>query len=348
MPICTTCTHWTPYLYTVYSSAYNMRLEKCTQCHAFADPYVEHDTLTLLIDLILLKRGVYRHLLYNRGAKPRRAVEKGSRDEDDTRKEEIQTARSEVWDEIDTSRWVTVFRLGFTLVFVDAFIRWSYLNADSGLPLTLSPWSSDTIDSFVKTFLGCLAETIAFHSGILLSCYVLMRGLVAYQAMKAGLQTSPGNAEGRSGGSDSDIKKEFRFSLVPLSLFYSSLTKLFLLFLLTIWRPSRSPSPPFVPSPTERTSVVFWNYLDWANMDRVLDIMEFLRDEKLDKEWIVRNVLGGMSAGFGLRVILDSHPAFTTVIILIGWATKTAMGRLVGSWVGGNQKAEQWMAYSIP
>lgn len=26
-----------------------------------------------------------------------------------------------------------------------------------------------------------------------------------------------------------------------------------------------------------------------------------LDDEKLDREWIVRNVLGGMSAGFGLR-----------------------------------------------
>jgi hypothetical protein len=30
--------------------------------------------LTLFIDLILLKRGVYRHLLYNRGTPPRRVV----------------------------------------------------------------------------------------------------------------------------------------------------------------------------------------------------------------------------------------------------------------------------------
>jgi lipid intermediate transporter len=34
---------------------------------------VEHDTLTLLLDLILLKRDVYRHLLFNRGAEPRQA-----------------------------------------------------------------------------------------------------------------------------------------------------------------------------------------------------------------------------------------------------------------------------------
>jgi hypothetical protein len=36
-------------------------------CRRFADPYVEHDALTLFIDLILLKRDVYRHLLFNRG-----------------------------------------------------------------------------------------------------------------------------------------------------------------------------------------------------------------------------------------------------------------------------------------
>ena len=48
-----------------------------TKCHAFVDPYVEHDSLTLLLDLILLKRGVYRHLLYNRGPEPRKAADDG-------------------------------------------------------------------------------------------------------------------------------------------------------------------------------------------------------------------------------------------------------------------------------
>ena len=48
-------------------------------CHAFADPYVEHDTLTLWLDLILLKRDVYRHLLYNRGLGARRLSDQGPR-----------------------------------------------------------------------------------------------------------------------------------------------------------------------------------------------------------------------------------------------------------------------------
>lgn len=49
-------------------------------CHAFVDPYVEHDSLTILLDLILLKRGVYRHLLYNRGTKPRRLTGRKEKD----------------------------------------------------------------------------------------------------------------------------------------------------------------------------------------------------------------------------------------------------------------------------
>jgi len=41
-------------------------------CSAPADPYVEHDALLVALDLILLKRGVYRHLLFNRGTPPRK------------------------------------------------------------------------------------------------------------------------------------------------------------------------------------------------------------------------------------------------------------------------------------
>ncbi|KAF7977033.1 hypothetical protein HWV62_4790 [Athelia sp. TMB] len=53
-----------------------------------------------------------------------------------------------------------------------------------------------------------------------------------------------------------------------------------------------------------------------------------LDEGKLDREWVVRNVLGGMAAGFGLRVILDCHPIFTTAIILAGWIAKTAAANL--------------------
>jgi hypothetical protein len=45
MPICTTCTTPTPFLYTVYESAYNLRLEQCVRVFLLIkDP----DCLTLL------------------------------------------------------------------------------------------------------------------------------------------------------------------------------------------------------------------------------------------------------------------------------------------------------------
>ena len=69
------------------------------------DPYVEYDTLTLLLDLILLKQGVYRHLLYNRGSKPRRATSKFH---------DIDTAY------LSRARWIWTIKLGAGLVVLDA------------------------------------------------------------------------------------------------------------------------------------------------------------------------------------------------------------------------------------
>lgn len=33
----------------------------------------------------------------------------------------------------------------------------------------------------------------------------------------------------------------------------------------------------------------------------ILSALEIWDEDKLDREWVVRNVLGGMAAGFGLR-----------------------------------------------
>ncbi|KAL1680267.1 Arv1-like family-domain-containing protein [Schizophyllum commune] len=337
MPICTTCTAAVPFLYTVYESAYNLRLEECTHCHAFADPYVEHDTLALVLDLILLKRGVFRHLLYNRGTEPRRETGKSEKipekeTERDafaatTTKEGTTSVQSDARlvalrdAEREKKRWKFVARLGLPLIAADAFIRWCHLNP--GQPYDESPWTQNNIRSLLRAFLGCAAETVAFHLGVTLSCYVAVRILKAYDAFR---QRAP-----------SDVRQEFRCSLVPLTLFYSSLTKLFLLFMLTIWKPS--PAGPASDYAIGLPEVLHSN-------DGARQIFHLLDDDRIDREWVVRNVLGGMSAGFGLRVILDANPFVTTVVILIGWAVKTAMARYVSAWMG--EASEAWLAYSIP
>lgn len=95
MPVCVHCNAPAPYVYTVYRSKDNVRLKVCVSlrlcisqllaksltpfgtaqdtCQQFADPLIEHPLVLLLIDLILLKPRVYRHLIFNRGSSPYRA-----------------------------------------------------------------------------------------------------------------------------------------------------------------------------------------------------------------------------------------------------------------------------------
>ncbi|KAF9449739.1 Arv1-domain-containing protein [Macrolepiota fuliginosa MF-IS2] len=350
MPICTTCTTYTPYLYTVYESAYNLRLEQCKKCHTFADPYVEHDLLTLLLDLILLKRGVYRHLLYNRGARPRRALD-DSRGKDKGEQyanplmEEDATIEDSDTGYISRARWIWTLKLGAGLVILDAFIRWTHIHPKA---IAEQPLSEDSLFIFSRVFFGCLAETLAFHTGILLSSFTILTILTLVKRLMPKFKLPFIKSMSRT--KPPTTGREFHLSLIPLTLFYSSLTKLFLLFLLTIWipiSPVSSPSRPIeIPSD--------WLYQIISNPRAIIPTMisEFSRildDDKIDREWVIRNILGGMSAGFGLRVILDMHPFFSTLIILSGWASKTAMAQLVGDWVGGNTETSQaWLAHSIP
>ena len=61
MPLCITCSHPLPHLYTTYSKADDrtlgkgVRLTQCPNCKRFADKYVEHDYVVLFIDLVLIK-----------------------------------------------------------------------------------------------------------------------------------------------------------------------------------------------------------------------------------------------------------------------------------------------------
>ncbi|KAF9067614.1 Arv1-like family-domain-containing protein [Rhodocollybia butyracea] len=308
MPVCTTCTHWLPFLYTVYQSDYNLRLEQCPNCHSFAaDPYVELDGLNILIELMLLRRAVYIHLLYNRGSEPRR--EDGTND--NTRKSEIEIQKKAMKKERNS--WQLVLRLGLILTTIDAFIRWSQLNSMSR---AFSPWAIETLSGFVRILVGsCI--------GIILAYYAVLR--VFNKRPK------------------SDISGEFRVAYGSPSshgIIYLFITTNIFLFLLTIWRPSRSQTNIEYPVFSESIHVV-------------LNALEVTTDD-LDREWTewtVRNVLGGMSAGFGLRVIMDVHPVAATFVIVFGWFVKTRVSRLVlaSGWIGQNVTSpEAWLASSIP
>ncbi|CAL1716136.1 unnamed protein product [Somion occarium] len=350
MPICTNCSHPTPYLYTVYNTANNLRLEQCTQCHEFADPYVEHDTLTLILDLMLLKRNVYRHLLFNRGSgvrrighsEPHQSTPHSTIPGGHENKLRVPSANEEKAESARTkARWTHILKLGTALIIVDAFIRWTHLGVSQPFDpsqLGITSWNRAAIESFIRTLVGCFIETIAFHAGVTLACFILLKSLNwVRQWRKSGVSNDANTLSG--------VQQEFRYSHVPLTLLYSSLTKLFLLFLLSIWRPD-APSESARPLPPE------YNVTSLFSNPVIIGAFEILDEDNLDREWIVRNVLGGMAAGFGLRVVLDCHPAFTTMVVLVGWAVKTTVAKLVSEWVmaGIDERmaGEIWLAYSIP
>lgn len=61
---CVNCGAKVEELYRKYCPSV-LKLLKCETCDLLADKYIEYDSAIILVDLILLKRQAYRHLLYN-------------------------------------------------------------------------------------------------------------------------------------------------------------------------------------------------------------------------------------------------------------------------------------------
>ena len=43
-----------------------LKLSQCTQCDSVVDKYIEFDGVLVLLDMLLLKTNVYRHIVFNR------------------------------------------------------------------------------------------------------------------------------------------------------------------------------------------------------------------------------------------------------------------------------------------
>lgn len=91
-------------------------------------------------------------------------------------------------------------------------------------------------------------------------------------------------------------KRTPRYSHISLCLLYSSFTKFMLLAVLSVWVPQVQKNIP--PS----------TYMHKMPLDSPL--WHLLDDNILDRTWLVRNLLGGMSAGFGLRGVFHTFSLF--------------------------------------
>ncbi|GAA6034673.1 hypothetical protein JCM8097_001110 [Rhodosporidiobolus ruineniae] len=125
---CTHCSRPVPSLYITYSDPSNTSLSVCPHpaCGQTADAYQAADLPVVLLDVLLLRPQVYRHLLWNRG---------GPND-----------------DERRGHRARETLRLGAIVVGVEAVVRC----------LDLPPPSTDAqlLLLYLRTFTRCLAETL--------------------------------------------------------------------------------------------------------------------------------------------------------------------------------------------
>lgn len=92
---------------------------------------------------------------------------------------------------------------------------------------------------------------------------------------------------------------------ISLTIFYSTFSKLFLLLLLVMIDPQPIP----IPSKLGKSAAVnvphdFLSYATFISHDLKVVIYKLFTaftDERIDRPWIVNTLVGGMSAGFGLR-----------------------------------------------
>lgn len=64
--ICIECGQQTASLYKDYGSKGSIMLSQCESCSCFVDKYLEFDLIVIFMDLILLKKQAYRHMIFNR------------------------------------------------------------------------------------------------------------------------------------------------------------------------------------------------------------------------------------------------------------------------------------------
>ena len=119
--------------------------------------------------------------------------------------------------------------------------------------------------------------------------------------------------------------------MISLTLLYSTILPLLLQLILGIWQTTNNPldqlNPPIGLSPVS----YLLNYLPESSRGPLLamahDIVELWY--RTDLIWAGTRLLGGMSAAFGLRVILPTRPIETTMIVLAGWAAADVTSRLI-------------------
>lgn len=171
---------------------------------------------------------------------------------------------------------------------------------------------------------------------------VLLRVMGWYQPKVWGLYEpglSSSSAEAEVGDQKAEREQKdgrqrgFLPSLIPLVLLYTTLLPLLLQLGLSVWSTAASPHSP-QPSSTP-LSESFGAVAPWIVKLIPADVTEQIDRAwaSSNKLWLGTRLLGGMSAGFGLRVLLPTPPLLTTTVVLAGWGAALGVGSLLDSYV---------------
>ncbi|GAA5872047.1 hypothetical protein JCM16303_000957 [Sporobolomyces ruberrimus] len=137
---CVNCSSPVDSLYTSYFQQSNTSLLECPKCGHLADDFLSFPFSISLLNLVLLKPEVYRHLLRNRGG------------------EKISQRRK--YQAIET------LRLAAISISVDSLVRCVASTSNDDL---------ETLELFFKTFGYCTLETISLVLSIIIASFCLRR-----------------------------------------------------------------------------------------------------------------------------------------------------------------------------
>ncbi|KAG8760674.1 hypothetical protein FRC14_002355 [Serendipita sp. 396] len=160
-------------------------------------------------------------------------------------------------------------------------------------------------------------KMVLFHTAIIISAVVVFKLFSVLQKRNVA----------------SGVWEEFRLSHLPLALLYASLTKLFLLSLLVVWRP---------------TSQAEGNIWRGTQNGLLLKVYHLFDDETLDREWLLRNLMGGMASGFAIRVVLNGRPIIAASIVLAAWLLKAMAAYVFSEYIWNVPDNRQRFISSMP
>ncbi|WFD38522.1 sterol homeostasis protein [Malassezia japonica] len=303
MPVCVHCARPTPALLATFGSGHVV-LTRCGYdakgsegCARLADPYFEHGSTILFIDLILSKPRVYRHILYNRG---RSGLDSHAQS----------GALPKFWAHV---------RHFLAFVLVESYLRWfsvhPYAVARDHVPIlfprdyrrpwawlaALAPYLAPSLHSTMRVFFATLIEMVLLHTAVVGLSYVLCRLWAQRSTRHAQL---------------------YRWYMPSVALLFSNISTLLLLSFVLVWD-SR------LPADGRAQQAARMDLSQWIGVAHDAQQHPWLAPlaaaaREWNTEWLVRNLIGGMSAGVALGVVLPVHPLAGALVMLLGLLTQAA------------------------